>query len=208
MDKGQKLFKQPIKCLHIAPVPEGRMRFKFLLAGFGDSTVRVLSLEPETCLDRVSVQALPSLPTSVLITLMGSQLLLHIGLENGVLLRTIVDAITGGMSDSRSKFLGLQMPISLCEITIKNQQAVLALCDKPYLCYFHSSGQYTISPLSYESLQSASAFSSTQCPEGIVGIKGKELRIIRIERLDDVFTQKVLQTRYTPTKIQVNPKTN
>lgn len=68
VDKGQKLFKQSVCCLHIAPVPEGRVRFKFLLAGFGDSTVRVLSLEPETCLERVSVQALPSPPVALLVT--------------------------------------------------------------------------------------------------------------------------------------------
>jgi splicing factor 3B subunit 3 len=115
VEKGQQIFKQPISCLALAPVPAGRLRFKFLIAGFGDSTVRVLSLEPETCLDRVSIQALPSAPSAVLLSEINDLLLLHIGLENGVLLRTVVDAITGGMSDSRSKFLGVSS-ISLAEI--------------------------------------------------------------------------------------------
>lgn len=99
-------------------VPEGRLRFKFLIVGFGDGTVRVLSLEPESCLDRVSMQALPSEPTAVSIAEMNEQLYLHIGLENGVLLRTIIDNITGGLSDSRSKFIGLEK-ISLTKIRMK-----------------------------------------------------------------------------------------
>lgn len=82
----------------------------------------------------------------------------------------------------------------------------MALSDKPFVCFYQQS-QYTIAPLSYEALEHVSSFSSTQCFEGIVGIKGKELRIIQIERLGEVFTQKLLQTRYTPTKLQVNPTT-
>ena len=89
-------------------MPEGRQRFKFLIAGFADSTVRILSLDSETCFDRVSMQgSLPGMPVSLAIIELNDQLHLHIGLENGVLLRTIVDKITGGMSDSRQKFLGL-----------------------------------------------------------------------------------------------------
>jgi splicing factor 3B subunit 3 len=45
-----------------------------------------------------------------------------------------------------------------------------------------------MAPLSYESLESAYSFSSTQCFEGIVGIKGNELRIIQVERLGEIFT--------------------
>lgn len=176
VEKGQQIFKQPVRCLSLAPVPAGRMRFKFLIAGFADSTVRVLSLEPESCLDRVSVQALPSAPSAVLLSEINDHLLLHIGLENGVLLRTVVDAVTGGMSDSRSKFLGIS-PISLAEIRTNGQQAVLALSDKPFVCFYHQN-QYTVAPLSYEALEHVCSFSSTQCFEGIVGIKGKELRII------------------------------
>ena len=53
------------------------------------------------------MQALPTsqtgsnAPTAVCIVEMNDQLYLHIGLENGVLLRSIIDNITGGLSDSR-----------------------------------------------------------------------------------------------------------
>lgn len=42
----------------------------------------------------------------------------------------------------------------------------------------------------------------------MVGISGKELRIFQVERLlGETFTQRVLKTKYTPTRMQVNPRT-
>jgi len=185
-DRGQKMFKSKIKAIDLGEVPEGRQRFKFLIVGVEDSTVSVLSLEPDSCLDRVSTQALPAVPSAVSIIMMQDQLYLHIGLDNGVLLRTIIDNVTGGLSDSRSKFLGLDK-IRLQKIVLQGESAVLALSSKPYVCYSFMN-QYQMTPLSYESLETACSFSSTQCFEGIVGIKGDELRIISVERIGEVFT--------------------
>lgn len=67
--------------------------------------------------------------------------------------------------------------------------------------------QYCLTPLSYGSLEQACAFSSTRCFEGIVAIKESQLRIIQVERLGETFSQKILRTKYTPTKMQVNPRT-
>ena len=100
-NKGQKIFMQQIKAIDIAEVPEGRQRFKFLAVGFGDCIVRVLSLDPESVLDRISMQALPAVPSSVAMVEVRDQLCLHIGLENGVLQRLMVDSVTAGLSDSR-----------------------------------------------------------------------------------------------------------
>lgn len=46
-------------------MPEQRLRFKFLVVAFKDQTLRVLSLEPESCLNRVSMQVLPHEPSDV-----------------------------------------------------------------------------------------------------------------------------------------------
>lgn len=170
-----------------------------------DSTLRVLSLEPESCLDRVSMQVLPASPSAVRVCEINNQLYLFVGLQNGVLLRTNVDVVTGGLSDTRSRFLGPQR-VGLSTIKLQGRQAVLALGSKPHVCYGHMN-QYCMTPLSYEALEHANAFSSTQCFEGIVAIKGKELRIIQVERLGETFTQRILKTKYTPTKMQVNPRT-
>ena len=69
------------------------------------------------------MQALPALPESVsLVNLIREeqsqqQLFLHVGLENGVLLRTVVDNVTGVLSDSRTRFLGTNS-ISLAKVKL------------------------------------------------------------------------------------------
>lgn len=127
----------------------------------------------------MSTQALPGNPSSVSLAEITNQLYLHIGIENngvGTLMRTTVDAVTGDLSDSRSQFLGHEK-ITLSKIKLQGKNAILAMSSKPYVCY-EFMNQYTMTPLSYESVAQASSFSSTQCFEGIIGIKGKELRII------------------------------
>lgn len=116
-----EFFHVEIKCLDIGEVPEGRLRSKFMVAGFMDNTVKILSLEPdqpETFLHKVSMLALQTAPESVCFINLGarkassgqmlsqSQLYLNVGLENGVLMRQLVDNVTGVMSDSRQQFLG------------------------------------------------------------------------------------------------------
>ena len=206
VDQGQKIFDQPILAIDIGQIPEGRLRFKFLIAAFLDCTVRVLSLEPETRLGRVSRQMVQSQATAVSVIELDDQLHLHVGLENGVLLRSLLDNITGNLSDSRAKFLGLDR-ISLSKVQVQGQQAVLALSSQPYLCYSYMNA-YQITPLSYAALEQATSFNSTQCSEGIVGIKDHEVRIVTVERLGEVFTQKIMRTRYTPIKMLVTPYTN
>lgn len=70
------------------------------------------------------MQALPAGPTAVAVAEMNERLYLHIGLENGVLLRTVMDnvtgVITGGLTDSRSKFIGHER-ISLSKIFLQGQ---------------------------------------------------------------------------------------
>lgn len=45
-----------VACLAVAPVPEGRQRFRFLAAGMFDGTVRVLSLDPDSTLKGLAMQ--------------------------------------------------------------------------------------------------------------------------------------------------------
>lgn len=94
-----QFYEVDVRCMDIGSVPEGRKRCKFLVVGFADSTgtLRILSLEPETCLQRIATQALPSIAHTVTLMSLGArdsenlpandQLYLHVGLENGVLLR-------------------------------------------------------------------------------------------------------------------------
>jgi len=85
-------------------------------------------------------------------------------------------------------------------VVVKGQNCLLALGARPFLCYSYLN-QYQMTPLSFDMLECAAEFSSSQCYQGVVGIRGQELKFILVDKIDDKFTQKILRTRYTPTKI-------
>ena len=58
-------YESEVACIDIGEVPEGRQRCRFLAVGFIDKTVKIMSLDPESCLSRISMQALPAQPESV-----------------------------------------------------------------------------------------------------------------------------------------------
>jgi splicing factor 3B subunit 3 len=170
-----------VTCLSLGDVPEGRLRSSFLAVGCDDSTVRVLSLEPDSTLENKSIQALSAAPSALKIMSMmdssgGNSLYLHIGLYSGVYLRTVLDEVSGELSDTRTRFLGPK-PVKLFQVQVKEQPAVLALSSRPWLGYSDQQTKtFMLTPLSYSPLEWGWNFSSEQCPEGMVGIEGQQLR--------------------------------
>ena len=51
--------------INIGPIPDGRIRSKFLAIGFNDNTVKLFSLDPDSCLQRLSNIVVPSRPESL-----------------------------------------------------------------------------------------------------------------------------------------------
>lgn len=171
-----------VTCLSLGEVPEGRTRSQFLAVGCDDSTVRILSLDPNSTLENKSVQALTSAPSALAVMAMtdsttgGSTLYLHIGLYSGVYLRTVLDEVTGELSDTRTRFLGPK-PAKLFRVSVKGQPAVLALSSRSWLGYSDPQTKgFMLTPLDYVGLEWGSNFSSEQCVEGMVGIQNKNLR--------------------------------
>ncbi len=76
-----------------------------------ENTVRLLSLDPSEVFSSLAVQALPAQPESLCIVKMkeggmdsdASALFLNIGLNNGVVQRTVIDPVTGELSDTRTR---------------------------------------------------------------------------------------------------------
>ncbi|MCJ1401796.1 pre-mRNA-splicing factor rse1 [Xylographa trunciseda] len=200
-----------VTCLSLGEVPEGRVRSQFLAVGCDDSTVRILSLDPDSTLENKSVQALTSAPSALSIMAMadstsgGSTLYLHIGLYSGVYLRTVLDEITGELSDTRTRFLG-HKPAKLFRVSVKGQPAVLALSSRPWLGYSDPQTKgFMLTPLNYVDLEWGWNFSSEQCIEGMVGIQGQNLRIFSIEKLGENLLQQVIPLTYTPRKFVRHP---
>ncbi|KAI0494610.1 hypothetical protein KFK09_024751 [Dendrobium nobile] len=205
-----------VACLDIAPVPEGKQRSRFLAVGSYDNTIRILSLDPDDCMQVLSVQSVSSPPESLLLLEVQAStggedgadhpasVFLNAGLQNGVLFRTVVDMVTGQLSDTRSRFLGLRAP-KLFKAIVRGRQAMLCLSSRPWLGYIHQ-GHFLLTPLSYETLEFAAAFASDQCAEGVVAVAGDALRIFTIERLGETFNETVIPLRYTPRKFVLQPK--
>lgn len=168
-----------ITCIGLAPISEGRVRAQFVAVG-GDTTVRILSLDSASCLQVLGMQALSAPAESICMIEMKDptsgiiSLFLNIGLANGVMLRTNVDSVTGALTDTRLRFLGAR-PVKLFPVTIAGTPGVLALSSRPWVAYNYQS-RYRLVPLSYETLEYGSSFTSEQCPEGMVCIAGNTLR--------------------------------
>ncbi|KAL3472155.1 CPSF A subunit region-domain-containing protein [Aspergillus californicus] len=201
-----------VTCLSLGEVPEGRIRSSFLAVGCDDSTVRILSLDPDTTLENKSVQALTAAPSALNIMPMadsssgGTSLYLHIGLHSGVYLRTVLDEVTGELSDTRTRFLGSKA-VKLFQVSVQGQAAVLALSSRPWLGYSDPKTKgFMLTPLDYVGLEWGWNFSSEQCVEGMVGIQGQNLRIFSIEKLDNNMLQQSVPLAYTPRRFLKHPE--
>uniref|UniRef100_A0A8D2KJR1 Splicing factor 3B subunit 3 n=1 Tax=Urocitellus parryii TaxID=9999 RepID=A0A8D2KJR1_UROPR len=142
----------------------------------------------------------------VVIALTGGELVYFEMDPNGVLLRTVLDPVTGDLSDTRTRYLGSR-PVKLFRVRMQGQEAVLAMSSRSWLSYSYQS-RFHLTPLSYETLEFASGFASEQCPEGIVAISTNTLRILALEKLGAVFNQVAFPLQYTPRKFVIHPESN
>ncbi|KAJ5082992.1 Pre-mRNA-splicing factor rse1 [Penicillium argentinense] len=200
-----------VTCLSLGQVPDGRVRSSFLAVGCDDSTVRILSLDPDSTMSSKSIQALTSPPSALNIMAMadstgGTALHLHIGLHSGVYLRTVLDEVTGDLSDTRTRFLGAK-PVKLSHVSVNGQTAVLALSSRPWLGYSDvQTKNFMLTPLDYVGLEWGWGFSSGLCEEGMIGIEGRNLRIFNIEKLDNNILQEAIPLAYTPRRFVQHPE--
>lgn len=216
----RKRMPADVLCMALGTVPAGEQRSWFLAVGLSDNTVRIISLDPSDCLSPRSMQALPSSPESLCLVEMGmteasdeegggghsaGSLHLNIGLSNGVLLRTSLDLVSGDLADTRTRYLGSR-PVKLFRIKVKGSEAVLAMSSRTWLSYYYQN-RFHLTPLSYESLEFASGFSSEQCSEGIVAISTNTLRILALEKLGAVFNQITFPLEYTPRRFAIHNDT-
>ena len=217
----RKEMNVDVTCMTLGRVPQGELRSRFLGVGLANGTVSIISLDPTDCLSVLSVQSLPSLPESICILEMGSStnntgegtsreenkaiggLYLNVGLQNGTLLRSVLDSVTGDLTDTRTRYLGAK-PIKLFRITIQGSESLLVMSSRTWLSYAYQN-RLNLVPLSYETLEHASGFASEQCSEGIVAISTNTLRILALEKLGTVFNQTVIPLQYTPRKLVLHP---
>ncbi|PRP81374.1 hypothetical protein PROFUN_11061 [Planoprotostelium fungivorum] len=211
----KKFIGREVSCLAIAPLLPGRARTRFVAVGDWENNVRVFSLDSEDCLQVLSIQSLPTHSESLCIVNMSNTandasgtLFLTIGLNNGILLRTVIDSITGELSDTRSRLTGSRA-VKLVGMKVKGTNAFMALSSRAWLAYNDQSTlRYQMVPLSYVPLESAATFCSDNIPEGIVAISGSTLRILVIDRLGATFNQSDIPLLHTPRHFIPFPDSN
>ncbi|CAA9995282.1 unnamed protein product [Nesidiocoris tenuis] len=217
LDEYNRRGKMPadVVCMALGRAPTGENLSRFVAVGLADKRVQIISLGPADCLSVLSTMVAPELPESLCIVEMGGEgggegslrtLYLNIGLTNGVLLRNVLDPVTGDLSDMRARYLG-NRPVKLFAITMHGTQAVLAISSRSWLSYWYQN-RFHLTPLSYSSLDYASGFSSDQCPEGIVAISPETLRILVLEKLGAVFKQFSFPLEYTPRKFAIHQESS
>ncbi|KAI9057487.1 hypothetical protein FKP32DRAFT_1615311 [Trametes sanguinea] len=209
--QDRRAMGSTILSLSVAEVPEGRQRTPYLAVGCEDQTVRIISLDPENTLEVISLQALTAPPSSICIAeILDASLnraqpttFVNIGLQNGVLLRTVLDPLSGQLTDTRSRFLGTR-PVKLIRVVLHGNPAVLALSSRTWLNYTYQNMMHFI-PLIYENLESAWTFSAELVPNGFIGVSGSVLRIFHITKLGSKLKQDVIPLDNTPRKFVAHP---
>ncbi|KAF6749635.1 pre-mRNA-splicing factor RSE1 [Ephemerocybe angulata] len=212
--QDRKAMGSTVLALSIGEVPEGRQRTPYLAVGCEDQTVRIISLDPESTLETLSLQALTAPPSSICIADMldasinksHPTMFVNIGLQNGVLLRTVLDPMNGQLTDTRTRFLGTR-PIKLVRVQVQKSPAILALSSRSWVNYTHQNLMH-FTPLIYDNLDYAWSFSAELSPEGLIGIAGNLLRIFVIPKLGTKLKEDVIPLSYTPRKFVTHPENN
>ncbi|CAH2352745.1 pre-mRNA-splicing factor Rse1p [[Candida] railenensis] len=190
------------------------VKCSFAVVGCADSTISVISLQPHNCLEIITLQALSSNCTSMII-LSGSEL--HIGMENGLYARSRIDSRTGNLSDTRTRYLG-NKPVELSTIKLSDAgngsgdeesiTGVLAISSKSWIGYnYHNN--FKLTPLLNVNINSgASFFSEDIGGDAIVAInKQDELVIFTLGdgesnvSMDEDFSISSMKLRYTPKRM-------
>ncbi|KAF9237558.1 CPSF A subunit region-domain-containing protein [Melanogaster broomeanus] len=161
--------------------------------GCEDQTVRIISLDPESTLETINASINKTHPTTFV----------NIGLQNGVLLRTVLDPINGQLTDTRTRFLGTR-PIKLVRVQIQKNPAMLALSSRSWLNYTHQNLMH-FTPLIFDNFDYAWSFSAELSPEGLIGVTGSVLRIFQVPKLGMKLKQDAIPLSYTPRKFISHP---
>ncbi|KAG8834707.1 pre-mRNA-splicing factor rse1 [Serendipita sp. 399] len=210
--QDRRAMGSTVLALSIGGVPEGLQRFKYLAVGCEDQTVRIISLDPDSTLEMISLQAVTAPPSSISIADMHDSSIdkhrpttfVNIGLQNGVLLRTILDPTNGKLADTRTRFLG-NRPVRLIRTQVHGSPGVLALSSRSWLNYTYQ-GLVHFTPLAYDRLDGACSVNAELCPDGFIGIAGATLRIFQVSKLGSKLKQEILPLSYTPRKFVSHPQ--
>ena len=131
----------------------------------------------------------------------GMQLYLYAGLENGIIVRTSIDSITGKLTDSRPKYLGAK-PVRIIKLSILGKPAVLGLSSRPWL-FYNFGRKHMSSLLACPFISVASAICMPNFTHTIMTFSENHLRIISLENFGNIFHCEKVPLDYSAKKLMV-----
>ncbi|KEI42808.1 uncharacterized protein L969DRAFT_92232 [Mixia osmundae IAM 14324] len=200
-----------VTSMSIGELSEDRLQTDYLCVGCEDQTVRIISLQEQNCLETISIQALTALPSSICIAeILDSSVdktrpttFVNIGLQNGVLLRTVLDPMSGRLTDTRTRFLGTR-PVKLRRLAIGDSSGVLSISSRTWVNYTHQ-GLLQFDPLISDPLDHATGLRAEVCPEGIIGVTGDTLRIFTLPKIGTKVKMDSIPLSLTPRRTAFHP---
>ncbi|GMF60361.1 unnamed protein product [[Candida] boidinii] len=185
----RKELSAQICSISVGEVSPGKQRFPYFIAGCRDSTITIISTDPESTLDSISVETLSSIPSSLLIMDMvdkyyttsldesnegdgednlsdaaiNKSTYLHIGMESGVYARLKFDTRTGELSEPTNKFIGPKA-LKLSFVKLMGQNVVAICSTKVFLGYTGSKSGLSLTPLAHPVFGGICSFVSEDCP--------------------------------------------
>eukprot|EP00754_Rhynchopus_humris_P036374 Rhum_TRINITY_DN18509_c0_g1::Rhum_TRINITY_DN18509_c0_g1_i1::g.167541::m.167541/K12830/SF3B3, SAP130, RSE1; splicing factor 3B subunit 3 len=199
----KKELNREVACLGIGPVPQGSIRSRFLAVGLTEKLVQVISLDVDDNMGTLARQACNSEPTDIKIVDMETEMVsresalcMYIGCANGILVRSVLDKVTGEITDARTRFCGT-LPCKLVATKAAGRTAVMVLSSRSWLAYFYQN-RYHLSPFSSPPFAHATPLSTASCAEGIAAVSGSSLAVYSLESLGTTFNQQATDLKATP----------
>lgn len=93
-----------------------------------------------------------------------------------MIVRTSIDTITGKLTDSRPKYLGLK-PVKCIKLEVLGKPAILALSSRPWLLYTYGKKQVT-TMLAFPYIAVASAIRMPNFKHTVMSFSENSLKII------------------------------
>lgn len=194
-----------------------KMKSDYAIIGCADETIQVLSLKPNSVFEMLTLQALSSKCTSLLmIPQDASAAYIHIGMENGVYARVQMDSMTGKLRDTRLKYLGTKaVKLSTLNLPGSEKPGIMAISSLPWIGYLNNEDQFRFLPLIGSSVTSGLSFYSEDIGvESVVGISGSNMIIFTIGdeengfNINDEFSVSLTKLRFQPRKHIRDEKSN
>ena len=187
---------------------------KYLAIACKDLSIRILSLDFDNILNKISIQILNSEVNCIKFlnnininnnnNIVSENLDIFIGLKNGFLIKGSIDIITGNINnDMTMKYLG-NKPVNIFNINNKNNLIIVGN-TRPVFAYKENNNKLVYEIFNEVNFDYLCEFNNENINNGFIGIYNENLKICKFNKLTEKISENnSIKLRYTPKKILMN----